>query len=102
MSIWRDVIAGIHFDVDMERILQNFVSLGLKVFFHAVDSMLKKHAAEPGLTSNSDAGDQKKLFDYDLNCQGVNSNHRWENGPQFYRSVVINIIKPFLEEILKI
>ena len=75
----------------MERVLQNFVSLGLKVFFHAVDSMLERNAnfnsngGESNQSTNPLVGDEKRLFDYDLNCQGVNSNHRWENGPQFYR-----------------
>ena len=84
------LFAGIHFDVDMERVLQNFVSLGLKVFFHAVDSMLEKNG-ESSQTFNSEKGDEKRLFDYDLNCQGVNSNHRWENGPQFYRFAQLKI-----------
>ncbi len=43
----------------MERVLQNFISLGLKVFFHAVDSMLERHASgESSLGTNSEAGDQ--------------------------------------------
>jgi hypothetical protein len=58
------------------------MSLGLKVFFHAVDTMIEKLETD-AITSK--VSDPKKLFNYDLNCQGVNSNHRWENGPQFYR-----------------
>ena len=81
----------------MERVLQNFVSLALKVFFHAVDSMLERFENEPGpgfgSGSGSEADDRKRLFDYNLNCQGVNSNHRWEKGPQFYRSGIF-LIRP--------
>ncbi len=80
------IFSGIHFDVDMERVLQNFISLGLKVFFHAVDSMLERHATgESSPNTTSEDGDQQRLFDYDLDCEGVNSNHSWRNGPQFYR-----------------
>ncbi len=46
----------------MERVLQNFISLGLKVFFHAVDSMLERHASgESSLGTNSEAGDQVSI-----------------------------------------
>lgn len=71
----------------MERVLQSFMSLGLKVFFHAVDTMIEKLETD---TITSKVSDAKKLFNYDLNCQGVNSNHRWENGPQFYRFPITN------------
>jgi hypothetical protein len=78
----------------MERVLQNFVSLGLKVFFHAVDLMLEKNG-ESSQNFNSENGDEKRLFDYNLNCQGVNSDHRWENGPQFYRFAQHRSVKFF-------
>ena len=33
---------GIHFEVDMLKVLQPFVSLGLRTLFHAVDTILHK------------------------------------------------------------
>lgn len=72
------LISGIHFEVDMLKVLQPFVSLGLKSFFHAVDTMLHRQ-------ESIDQRQPQPQFNFSLNCQGVDSNHRWEGGPQFYR-----------------
>lgn len=71
-------ISGIHFEVDMLKVLQPFVSMGLKSFFNAVDTMLHRQ-------ESTDQRPQQPQFNFSLNCQGVDSNHRWEGGPQFYR-----------------
>ena len=72
-------ILGIHFEVDMLKVLQPFVSLALRSFFHAVDTMLHKR---------KDNEAAKTGFNFSLNCQGIDSNHRWKDGPEFYRSVL--------------
>ena len=86
---------GIHFEVDMKKVLQPFVSLGLRSFFHAVDTMLHRHEADQF---------PKRRFNFSLNCQGVNSNHRWEQGPEFYRELVDTTLtmKRIKEEKMKI
>ena len=75
---------GIHFEVDMMKVLQPFVSLGLRTLFHAVDTILhnEEAAASEDVTQASLSQPQ---FNFSLNCQGVDSNHRWEGGPTFYR-----------------
>ena len=75
-------ILGIHFEVDMLKVLQPFVSLALRSFFHAVDTMLHKR---------KDNEAAKTGFNFSLNCQGIDSNHRWKDGPEFYRSVLQKI-----------
>ena len=69
---------GIHFEVDMLKVLQPFISLALRSFFHAVDTMLHKRGQD---------NEVKTGFNFSLNCQGIDSNHRWKDGPEFYRSV---------------
>ncbi len=85
----------------MNEVLQPFVSLGLRTFFHAVDTMLKKYEdKEPANGGNAAAASglskedfvkmrQRSLFNFSLNCQGVGSNHRWKNGPEFYRFALL-------------
>ena len=83
---------GIHFEVDMHKVLQPFVSLGLRTFFHAVDTMLHQYSnssenspsGDQEMDANSAQSVQRRLFNFSLNCT-VSSNHRWQNGPEFYR-----------------
>ena len=71
---------GIHFEVDMLKVLQPFVSLALRSFFQAVDTMLhRRHDNEEASTTQ---------FNFSLNCQGIDSNHRWKDGPAFYRQLL--------------
>ena len=62
----------------MLKVLQPFISLALRSFFHAVDTMLHKRGQD---------NEVKTGFNFSLNCQGIDSNHRWKDGPEFYRSV---------------
>ena len=72
----------------MLKVLQPFVSLGLRSLFHAVDTMLHKEDEDVTQT------DRQPQFNFSLNCQGVDSNHRWEGGPAFYRSVSQGLYYP--------
>lgn len=82
----------------MLKVLQPFVSLALKSFFHAVDTMLHRHDHQFGQV------DQEPRFNFSLNCQGVDSNHRWEDGPEFHRQLLETTLtmKRHREEKLKI
>ena len=76
---------GIHFEVDMMKVLQPFVSLGLRTLFHAVDTILHNEEAASTSEDVTQASLSQPQFNFSLNCQGVDSNHRWEGGPTFYR-----------------
>ncbi len=82
LSLYPTFLSGIHFEVDMLKVLQPFVSLGLRTFFHAVDTTLHRY------DSNRDVGMNQPRFNFSLNCQGVDSNHRWEGGPEFHRQLL--------------
>ena len=62
---------GIHFEVDLKLVLQDFISSALQVFFQAV------------LTMMEEGGDS---LEYSLNCQGnENDAHGWRTGSTFYK-----------------
>ena len=66
----------------MEEVLQNTISLALRVFFAGVSKMLD---ARPKQSSRRGRGRDLDL-NYSLDCQGVGADgHKWENGPKFYR-----------------
>ena len=47
--------------------------------------MLHRHHSKEELGHRSI---RKPRFNFSLNCQGVDSNHRWEDGPEFYRQLL--------------
>ena len=51
-------LVGIHFEVDLEKVLASFVIQAMKTFFHGVDTMIK----------NSLPSQRRKLFNYRLLC----------------------------------
>ena len=57
---------GIHFKVDMNTVLQPFVSLGLRTFFTAVDSMLHNQNQMDQFERNY----RQTRLNFSLNCQG--------------------------------
>ena len=57
---------GIHFKVDMNTVLQPFVSLGLRTFFTAVDSMLHNQNQMNQFERNY----RQTRLNFSLNCQG--------------------------------
>ena len=76
-------LPGIHFEVGLEEVLQNTISLALRVFFAGVSKMLD---ARPRQSSRRGRGRDLDL-NYSLDCQGDGDSHahKWENGPKFYK-----------------
>ena len=73
-------IPGIHFEVGLEEVLQKTISLALRVFFAGVNKMLESGQSSRG------GRDRDLDLNYSLDCQGVGTeDHKWENGPKFYR-----------------
>jgi hypothetical protein len=54
----------------MDKVLQNFMALALRVFFRGLLA-----AAEDGISD----------LDYNLNCQDLGGKHVWGKGADFYR-----------------
>lgn len=71
---------GVHFEVDLEKVLQPFMTKAMEVFFTGV---LDMH--ESG----------RKDLDFSLDCQGGGDSgeHRWGTGTQFYKFLQ-NVSRP--------
>ena len=65
---------GVHFEVDLAKVLGDFMSLAMKVFFGGAEAMLT-------------ASENPKRLDYSMDCQSIDSKHRFDNGADFYKYV---------------
>eukprot|EP00094_Tigriopus_californicus_P005832 TCALIF_05620-PA protein Name:"Similar to Grin2b Glutamate receptor ionotropic, NMDA 2B (Mus musculus)" AED:0.15 eAED:0.15 QI:141/0.85/0.73/1/1/1/15/0/1075 len=63
---------GVHFEVDLEEVLESFLTKAMEVFFTGVLDMHEKG---------------RKDLDFSLDCQGGGNSgeHRWATGTQFYK-----------------
>ncbi|TRY69452.1 hypothetical protein TCAL_05620 [Tigriopus californicus] len=71
---------GVHFEVDLEEVLESFLTKAMEVFFTGVLDMHEKG---------------RKDLDFSLDCQGGGNSgeHRWATGTQFYKFLQ-NVSRP--------
>ena len=64
--------SGVHFETELDKVLENFITLALKVFFKGVEAMIAENEINP------------LKLQYSLSCETVNPNYKWEAGSKFF------------------